>query len=126
MTLSLGEILDSESQNGTNLGFVVTNKTSQLIHVRNNNNDYVQCLVAVTVYDSSSPLPDRVILRETSNFIIASVNENDSVDLSAFFTYIEANIFTPEAYFDGIRRMMDVSMTDEFKVTKSVSQEFRI
>lgn len=117
---------ESKNQNGTNLGFVITNKTSQSVHVWNKNNDYVECLVAVIVYDALSPVPDRVMVRETSNFIIASVVEEESVDLSAYFTYLEVNIFTPEAYFEGIRRMMNTSMKEEFKVitTTTVSQEF--
>lgn len=105
------------TQSGTNLGFVITNKTSQTVQVLNMNIDLVKLLVAVIVCNSSSPQPDRVTIRETNNFIIASVDvKNSSVDLTAYFTYLGANNFAPEAYFDGIRRMMNVSMTKEFKV----------
>lgn len=114
VSISLDE---QHTQSGTNLGFVITNKTSQTVQISNRNMDLVKLLVAVIVYNSSSPQPDRVTIRETSNFIIASVDvKKSSVDLTAYFTYLEANNFAPEAYFDGIRRMMNVSMTKEFKV----------
>jgi hypothetical protein len=75
----------------------------------------------VIVYNSlSSPLPDRVNLIETNNFVIASIPmKNDSrVDITGYFTYIEANNFTSEAYFDGIQRMIFESAMSEFKVMK--------
>lgn len=125
VSISLGEDTTKPiRQNGTNLGFVITHKTSQTVHIWNRNMDTVQLLVAVIVYNASSPVPDRVMIRETNNFVIASIPEKDSVDLTAYFTYLEANNFEPEAYFDGIRRMMNVSMTDEFKVRRSDEEFF--
>jgi hypothetical protein len=111
---------NSNIQVGTNLGLVITKKSSQNIVILNQNLDIVQCLIVVIIYNSlPSPLPDRVKLEETNNLIIASIplKKNDStVDITGYFTYLEANNFTSEAYFDGIRRMIFESAMSEFKV----------
>lgn len=55
VTLSKDEILNRTShENGTNLGLVLfSQKTSQTLHVWNNNFDEVQCLVALIIYNNN-------------------------------------------------------------------------
>lgn len=97
----------------------------------NDNYDDVQCLMAVTVYNKSSPVvggcnvegdSPSLNLEQTEKFIIVQTpppraaskiltqkscgSGSTSMTVSTFFLYLEQHDFNPEIYFDGIKSLM--------------------
>lgn len=121
----------SDRRNGTNIGFVLEpGKVSQTVYLQNENFDDVQCMVAVAVYNQSSPVvggcsagsdsrdKPTLSLNETENFITVETpfaklpkkqcddNETEPMDYSTFYLYLEQMNFNQNLYFEGIKSLM--------------------
>jgi hypothetical protein len=139
LTLSLSLNFSESQQSGTNLGLVLHRETSpKLLYLRNNNFDDVECLVAVVLYNSSSPVVGgcskvgtaQLMLEETKHFIVVQTpntkwgNKNgtcqdQSVEYATFYTYLEQLNFGSGVYFEGIEKFLFASV---FRFGYQVSQ----
>lgn len=116
-----------DRRNGTNIGFILEpGRISQTVYLQNENYDDVQCMVAVVVYNQSSPIVGgcstgenpTLSLNETENFIIVETpfaklprkqcddNETEMMEYSTYYLYLEQMNFNQNIYFDGIKTLM--------------------
>lgn len=121
----------SDRRNGTNIGIILEpGQFSQMVYLQNENYDDVQCMVAVVVYNQSSPVVagcstgsglkenPTLSLNETENFIIVETplaklpkkqcddNDTELLEYSTYYLYLEQMNFAQNIYFDGIKSLM--------------------
>lgn len=133
---------DQQQQFGTNLGFVLKpGSFEKALKLTNDNNDDVQCMIAVVVYNRSSPNllgsdnnltgSPTIMLKETEHFIISNIPERkgdetqQNIILNAYFAYIPQLNFQHTKYFDGIKKMMFDNMFESFKAKQVYSPNKR-
>lgn len=118
--------LDNTQQNGTDLGFVVFKE--QKFHLFNFHLNPVKCLIAFITYDNDAPTPGAcnslavqpTISVKLNQFVETSLiragsmksdnsscnSERDDLIYESFYLYLNQDDFDPDAYFDGIKKMI--------------------
>lgn len=134
--------IDEEQQSGTNLGFhLKPGGFGKTLHLLNKNNDDVQCMVAVAVYNRSAPFllgcesqsgstgTLTLSMEETDHFIIAQTPEihcqTRSITYSTYFAYLPQLNFHPSNYFEGIKSMMFYNIFEQGYKAKQVYSPFK-